>query len=372
MPSSAQYFPDLRSLKKDKGINLEIYQCSRCELVQLNNKPVSYYKEVIRSSDVSKAMKLFREKQFKEIIKRFKLTNKKIIEIGCGSGEYLSIIKKFNVKSFGIEYGINSFRNCLKRKLNVSKSYLENPKFVIKNSPFDAFFIFSFLEHLPNINSVLKSIHNNLDDDGVGIIEVPNFDMILKKDLFSEFIRDHLFYFTKDTLERTLNFNGFKVVKSSTVWQDYIISSVVKKSSVKKIFFNKNFKRLNLKHFYKQQLNIKKQIEKFINKSKLKKIAVWGAGHQALTLISQTKISKKILFIVDSANFKQNKYSPASQIPIYSPIKLEKKEVDSILILAASYSDEVVKIILKKFKNTFRIAILRDSKLEKINFKKRL
>ena len=33
-----------------------------------------------------------------------------------------------------------------------------------------------------------------------GIIEVPNFDMILKKKLYTEFIRDHIYYFTKEIL----------------------------------------------------------------------------------------------------------------------------------------------------------------------------
>ena len=66
--------------------------------------------------------------------------------------------------------------------------------------------------NLSNINNVLRSINNNLIDDGVGLIEVPNFDMILKKSLFSEFISDHLFYFTKETLKSTLQYNGFKII----------------------------------------------------------------------------------------------------------------------------------------------------------------
>jgi len=40
MPKAAQFFPDEKSLKHEKGINLKIYQCSGCGLVQLDSKPV--------------------------------------------------------------------------------------------------------------------------------------------------------------------------------------------------------------------------------------------------------------------------------------------------------------------------------------------
>ena len=69
MPKSAQYLPT----EKDLGVDLEVCQCSKCGLVQLNNEPVPYYKEVIRATDVSEEMKTFRRKQFKSFIKEFKL-----------------------------------------------------------------------------------------------------------------------------------------------------------------------------------------------------------------------------------------------------------------------------------------------------------
>ena len=54
----------------------------------------------------------------------------------------------------------------------------------------------SYLEHLPDPNTVLQGISYNLNEDGIGLVEVPNFEMILEKNLYSEFIIDHLFYFT--------------------------------------------------------------------------------------------------------------------------------------------------------------------------------
>ncbi len=350
MPGSAQFLPDENLLKKDKGITLEIYQCPGCGLIQLSNSPVPYYKEVIRATDVSQEMKIFRRKQFKSFVKRFSLKNKKIIEIGCGHGEYLSIMQEFCANVYGLEFSSKSVKKCKENGLNVSKGFVQAPSDKIKGAPFDAFFMLNFFEHLPNPNSTLTGIYNNLTEDAVGLIEVPNFDMIIKNKIFSEFIVDHLFYFTKDTLIMTLKLNGFEVIECNEIWHDYIISAIIKKRLP-----------LDISHFYKISKKLKKEVALYIKQ--FKAIAVWGAGHQALTLISLLNLKKKIKYVIDSAPFKQGKYTAATHIPIVSPDTLRLKPVDSVLVMAASYSDEVVKIIKRNYSKRINIAVVKNFKL---------
>ena len=52
MPKAAQFFPTKNEFKKDKGINLNIYQCSECGMTQLKSKPVKYYKSVITDASL--------------------------------------------------------------------------------------------------------------------------------------------------------------------------------------------------------------------------------------------------------------------------------------------------------------------------------
>jgi len=355
MPKAAQFLPDTKSLRSDKGINLEIYQCSGCGLVQLRSDPVPYYKEVIRASAFSEEMKKFRMKQFNKFINEYSLKGEKIIEIGCGRGEYLSIMQRNGVDAYGLEYSSGSVKQCVKEGLTVSKGFVQNGTYKIGHAPFDAFFMLSFLEHLPDPNSVLSGIYNNLTDDAVGLVEVPNFDMILRNDLFSEFIGDHLFYFTKATLNSTLVLNGFEVLNSKEVWHDYIISSTVKKRL-----------KLDLSQFYKLQEKIRKEINGYIRRFKHKKVAIWGAGHQALAVISLMNLADKVKYVVDSAVFKQGKYTPATHIPIVSPDALDADPVDAVIIMAASYSDEIKRIIRQKYDRNMNISILRDFGLEAV------
>ena len=179
--------------------------------------------------------------------------------------------------------------------------------------------------------------------------------MILKNRLFSEFISDHLFYFTTDTLTTTLKLNGFEIIDCSQQWHDYIISAIVKKR-----------KMLDISHFHKYQSKLKDEIEGYIHHFKDKKVAIWGAGHQALAVISLINLADKIKYVVDSATFKQNKFTPATHIQIVSPEMLSTDPVDAIIVMAASYSDEVARIIRKKFAKKINISILRNYGLETI------
>ena len=353
MPGAAQYLPDAAAVASDKGVDLEVCQCSGCGLVQLSNPPVAYYKEVIRAAAFSEEMKDFRIKQFGSFVEKFSLKRKKVIEIGCGRGEYLALMQQCGADAYGLEYAEASVDHCVASDLKVQQGFVERPEQKLLDAPFDGFFMLNYLEHLPDVNATLTGIYGNLTDDAVGLVEVPSFDMIVRNRLFSEFIGDHLYYFTKQTLRSVLELNGFDVIECSEVWHDYIISAVVRKR-----------RKTDLSHFVQQQMRLKREIDAYIGRFPDRQVAIWGAGHQALAVISLTDLAGKIKYVVDSAVFKQGKYTPATHIPIVSPDALRSDPVDAVIVMAASYSDEVAGFLRQKFDETINIAILRDFGLE--------
>ena len=355
MPKVAQFLPDAKSLNRDKGVDLGVCQCSGCGLVQLDSRPVPYYKEVIRAAGISEEMRSFRSKQFSDFVSKFSLKNKKVIEIGCGNGEYLSIMQQAGVSAYGLEYSVKSVKQCLKNGLKPIKGFIQNSAYKMKHAPFDAFFILNFLEHLPDPNSALRGIYNNLADGGVGIVEVPNLDMILRSKLFSEFMRDHLCYFTRDTLILLLKLNGFEVIECKETWHEYSISAVVKKR-----------RKADMTGFSGRQTRLKNELARYIRRFKDKGVAIWGAGHQALAAISLLGLANKIKYVIDSAPFKQGRFTPATHLRIVAPEMLKKEPVAAVIVMAASYSDEVAGILRDRFcrDRHLDIAILRANVLE--------
>jgi 2-polyprenyl-3-methyl-5-hydroxy-6-metoxy-1,4-benzoquinol methylase len=355
MPKAAQNFPDAAALAGETGVDLEVCQCAGCGLVQLSNEPVPYYREVIRAAAVSEVIQDSQTRRFADFLRKYSLNGRKILEIGCGRGEFLSLLSSLDVNAYGLEYSESAVAECLKNGLHVSRGYPDRNAGALANGPFDAFLLLMFLEHMPEPNVALRAIYGNLADNAVGLVEVPNFDMVLRNKLFSEFIGDHLLYFTKETLQNTLQLNGFNVMEYDEVRDDYVISVVVKKRS-----------RLDISHFHDYQVKIKTDIDAYLNRFTTKRVAVWGAGHQALAIIALTGIAGKIRYVVDSAPFKQGKYTPATHLPIVAPDVLHSDPVDAVIVMAASYSDEVAGIIRQRFDRNMSVAILRDFGLERV------
>lgn len=353
MPAVAQFLPDAGSLRDDTGVDLDVRQCSGCGLVQVDNDPVPYYREVIRAAAVSGEMREFRQGQFGGFIEKYGLKGKKVLEVGCGRGEYLSIMGEAGADAFGLEWAEESVRHCRECGLKVDRGYVESEAYKAQNGPFAAFCMLNFLEHLPDLNSVLAGIRNNLAEDGVGLVEVPNFDMMLRRNLFTEFTTDHLFYFTRETLTTALNINGFEVLECAEVWHDYIISAVVRKR-----------RRMDLSRFHECRSKLKGELHGYIDRFGDGRVAVWGAGHQALAVIAMTGLAGRVRYVVDSAPFKQGKYTPATHVPIVPPDTLAEDPVDAVIVMAASYSDEVARIVRAKFDAVTGMAILRDYGLE--------
>lgn len=358
MPQAAQHMPDKKALGADKGVSLTLKQCSSCGLIQLDNEPVPYYKDVIRATSVSGEMKKFRAAQFRGFVKKYGLTGKKILEIGCGRGDYLAIMSETGAISYGLENSKRSVEYCRKNGLKAIQGFIDSASYRIKAGHFDGFYIMNFLEHLPDLKTVMSGIRSNLKKRAVGLIEVPNFDMMLQKKLYAEIIIDHLFYFTGDTLQRFLSNNGFDVLELKPIRHDYILSAVVRKRAA-----------VDMKDaaFYLKKL--KKDINAYVNSIRRMggKVAIWGAGHQAFTVMSICELAGKIEYVVDSAPFKQGKFTPATHIPIVPPDMLAKKPVNAVMVMAGSYSDEITGIIRGKYGSNIKQAILRNHELEIID-----
>lgn len=353
MPGAAQFMPDAGSVAGDKGITLEVCQCADCGLVQLSNDPVPYHREVIRAAAVSPEMKAFRRRQFGAFVRRYGLAAKTIIEVGCGRGEYLDIMAETGARVYGIEASREAVNECQRRGLRVTQGFVDSGASPLAAAPFDAFFVLNFLEHLPDVGGVLKGIRSNLADAAVGLVEVPNFDMILRNNVFSEFISDHLFYFTRDTLDTALRLKGFDVVACRPVWHDYILSAVVRKRG-----------RIDLSAYAESQRRLQDDVDAFVGRFPAGRVAVWGAGHQALTILALLRMGPKVRYVVDSAPFKQGKFTPATHLRIVAPAALDTDPVAAIVVMAASYSDEVAGLIRQKYGSTMGLAIVREHGLE--------
>lgn len=356
IPASAQNFLNKDELGVNDSVDLNLLMCGSCGVIQHDLEPVGYYRDVIRATAYSGEMKLFRQEQLREFVKKHGLTGRKSLEIGCGKGEYLTLLNEAGLHAFGIENNADSVGVCTANCLNAVRGYLGDSVFEEKMSgePFGAFFSFNFFEHIPCVTDTLAALKDIITDEAVGLIEVPNFDMVLKENLISEIIPDHIYYFTKDSFTNLLGANGFEVLSCEAVWHDYILSAEVRKR-----------RKPDMAAFMDNQQRITNAISGFVSQYEGRKIAVWGAGHQSLAALSMCgkDLASRFCFVIDSAPFKQNKYTPATHLPVVPPDILNETKVDAVLIIAAAYSGEIADYI-KNNHSHIETAILKGSSIQ--------
>ena len=356
MPASAQHMPDAQGVKQDRGLTLDLCQCMGCGLVQFDCEPVDYYRAVIRAGGFSKTMVELRRYQYKHLIDSYHLEGKKFIEVGCGQGEFLKVLSEFPVEVHGIEYDPHLVELARAQGLDVTEGFTETEDTRFAGGLYDVFLSFNFLEHQPDPSTMLQAIYRNLEDDAMGLITVPSFEYIMDHNSYYELIRDHLAYYTFETLTPLLERNGFQVEECEVINRD-TLSVIVRKRP-----------QMDTENLLECYVNLKREMETYMKYLDAwdKKVAIWGASHQGFTLAATTKLGEKARYIIDSAPFKQGKFAPASHLPIVGPDHFHEHPVDAIIITAPGYTDEIAASIRQKFGTAVEIRAMRSNHLEMV------
>lgn len=367
MPASAQNIPDGEEVKKDHGMCLNLHQCKKCGLVQFDCEPVDYYRDVIRSGGFTTTMVELRRSQYSHLIETYNLENKKFIEVGCGQGEFLKVLTEFPVYAYGVEHRESLVELAREKGLNVICGFTEEPDTILGNEgPYDVFLSFNFLEHQPQPGVMLDCIWNNLTEDGMGLITVPSLEYILQYDGYYELIRDHIAYYSFDTLRNLLLLHGFEVLEEEMVNRD--TCAVIVKKVPKQEVELKPVLPVDVSNMMESYDVICEEVKKLADslEKEGKTLAIWGASHQGFTLAATTCLKDTARYIIDSAPFKQGRFAPTSHLPIVPAEHFHTEPVDAILIVAPGYTQEISDSIREKFGKDVKIMTLRSDHLESL------
>ena len=390
-PASAQDIPDAKEVQQDEGVTLHLRQCGGCGLVQFDCEPVSYYRDVIRAGGGSSTMRELRTSQYRHLIETYHLEGKTFFEAGCGRGEFLKFLQEFPVEIYGMEHkadlvetaqaeGLHVWREFPEREdqrfgHSPEASMLQESGWSVPEKPFDVFLSFNFLEHQPRPDVMLKAIWNNLAEDGMGLVTVPSLEYILEKESYYELIRDHIAYYTFDTLRALLNHCGFEVLEEEMINRD-TLSMVVRKTAMPETDADVSAAGsvqsgtpsgatiiAPLTEGYKIVTGeVRALTDRLVREGR--RLAMWGASHQGFTLASTSELGEHLAYIIDSAPFKQGRFAPASHVPIVAPDHYFEDPVDAVLIVAPGYTDEIAGIIKTKFGEKVETMTLRTNRIE--------
>ena len=205
---------------KDHSVSKETFQLKyneSLELLETSPQPSTellpkYYKSDDYISHTNTKRNVFENiyhqvrkialKQKLKLINSFNSDEKNILDIGCGTGDFLQLAGKNNWKITGIEPDDNARAIANKKTSNVVFDVAQLSKF--KPHSFDVISLWHVLEHLPNLEAQVSIFKKLLKPKGRLIIAVPNYksyDALYYKSNWAAFdVPRHLWHFSQTSI----------------------------------------------------------------------------------------------------------------------------------------------------------------------------
>jgi SAM-dependent methyltransferase len=223
------------------GGKLRIVECAECGLRYLNPMPdlrdLGHIYNYDVYEDSTNNNPVLMEHFYAELRKHTKQL-RTVLEIGCGTGEFLALLESKGIEATGVEFADSATRVKFKGKLLVGR--MEDIE--IADASFDGVLLLNVIEHLSDPLSVLIKIRKMLAPGGALLLRQPNSDLFFnrlyrsmvefpkylvhramrargKKTGFSVlgFQNQHLYYFNRRSVTQLLERAGFDVSGYGTV-----------------------------------------------------------------------------------------------------------------------------------------------------------
>lgn len=163
------------------------------------------------------------------LIDSFDLESKSILDIGCGTGQFLQTCHKNGWEITGLEPDDNA-RKIANVNTGDSVKGIDALNSLPKYS-FDVITLWHVLEHLPDLENQITLFKTLLKSNGRLIIAVPNhnsFDANHYKSFWAAYdVPRHLWHFNKESINRLMAKFNFKVDTVLPMWFDAFYVSLL-------------------------------------------------------------------------------------------------------------------------------------------------
>ncbi len=200
-----------------KGGKYEIIQCQICLFGTLRNYPSDKELKIFyqKSYFIERELEIFSkdaEQKFKFVKKHLK-NGAKILDFGCGTGEFLNIAKQNHMQVCG--YDISDFaKKTVAKKYRIKVKSGPLQKALYAKGSFDAVVAFDVIEHIKNPKKVFEFFSYWLKPGGMIFLTTPNIRSwdakILGKHWYGfKKLPEHIHYFSPVSIKLLLSEVGF-------------------------------------------------------------------------------------------------------------------------------------------------------------------
>jgi hypothetical protein len=344
---------------------LRVYTCENCFLVQIDEYKKSdaiFNSDYVYFSSYSKSW-LAHCKFYTDLMQdRFSFDETSlIVEIASNDGYLLQYFKGKNIPVLGIEPTKNTAKVAIEKGIPTITEFFGvdlAKRLVQEGKTADLLLGNNVLAHVPDILDFVGGMKILLSEKGIITMEFPHLVQLIDNNQFDTIYHEHFSYLSFHTVKQIFEACGLEMFDveeipthggSLRVYAKHkqdttkIISENVDKLIAKEI--KKGIKDLSYyKDFQQRAEKLKSDLWSFLiqQKNNGKNVAAYGAAAKGNTLLNYCGIRNDMIsFVVDANPYKQNKFLPASHIPVVDEDYLKKEQPDFVIILPWNLKDEI-------------------------------
>ena len=284
------------------------------------------------------------------LIEKYNLRNKTILEIGCGKGDFLTLLCELGQNSgIGIDpaYEKNRIQSNVSERMTFIRDYYSN-----RYAGYTADFVCCrhTLEHIPNTAEFVNTIRNAIGDqlDTSVFFELPDVTRVLNELAFWDIYYEHCSYFSLGSLARLFRICNFEILDLSKGFDDQYL--LLEAKPVNEHSFMAHCLEESLTaaadhvnyfatHCY-EKINLwKNRLNQFHADGK--RVVVWGSGSKCVAFLTTLNVGKEIEYVVDINPYREGKFIPGAAKQIMSPNFLKNYQPDYVIVMNAAYRREI-------------------------------
>ena len=345
---------------------LKVYTCHQCFLVQVDEYKKSdaiFDSNYAYFSSYSTSWLTHAKKYTDKMVERFGFNEtSQVIEIASNDGYLLQYFKEKNIPVMGIEPTANTAEVAVSKGIKTIVEFfgVELADRLANHWEVKADLLVgnNVLAHVPDIVDFVGGMKIILADTGVVTMEFPHLMQLVDNNQFDTIYHEHFSYLSFHTVKQIFEAAGlelFDVDEIPTHGGSLRIYAKHAADSTKEITGNvavvlkkeadKGMAGLSYyDNFQQKALQVKLDITSFLIEQKRagKKVAAYGAAAKGNTLLNYCGIKNDLIdYVVDANPHKQNKWMPASHIPVVNEEYLKANKPDFVIILPWNLKDEI-------------------------------
>jgi 2-polyprenyl-3-methyl-5-hydroxy-6-metoxy-1,4-benzoquinol methylase len=329
--------------------------CPSCGFIanlDFNPGLVEYTDRYEGTQSFSPTFTAFHAELARRLIDRYGLRGKDIVEIGCGQGEFLSLICEIGGNR-GVGYdpgyrGAESVPGSGNRVNFVKDDFSEKHK----GTRADFVCCKMTLEHISKPLAFIRMLRRSLDGNpGAAVFfQVPDVSRILESWAFEDVYYEHCSYFAPVSLARLFVKNGFDVLHVGTEYDGQYLTIEAKVSgshneatplSGDDIRALERLVDAFPEGVEKRIASWKRTIGDLVGMGK--RVVLWGSGSKASAFTIRPGLSRELRFVVDINPRKHGYYMAGTGQRIVPPEFLQSYRPDAVIVMNGVYREEIRK-----------------------------